>query len=547
MKRNEKRMGVRRSDESGQAIALVMLALGLFLLGALAFSVDLTNVWFQRQSTQVAADSACTAAAMDLLIDAQGGATGNQGFTTTSAFNCTPSSAAMPCVYARRNGYSSDTTNSLVSVSFPATVPGVTPPPGTLAPTAFVNVVVTSNVPPGFWGMLGKTSRTPVRSSATCGLVLAKAPIPILVLNPTVSASLHGSGTPTIKIFGGSDQSIEVNSNSGTAAQFGGTIDLSKGGPNHTGSDFGTFGGPASPTGTFLPGTTGHWRDPSAPIADPFATTAAPTQPATPGTITHRLHGVNGCPNILNGCDEYTPGNYPTGISVGPGGATSGTTAIFDPGVYYVTGGMQLKSNSTVRPAFGASVPDPTGMRGTIFYLTGTFPNCSGSPGALCVDANSGNRSSTLVDSLNTSIVQCPGGDPPDPPLPATLNGNILLAPCAGTYGDPLGKNRGILFFLDRRTNGTGQWGGSGQFLLAGTLYFHQCNSTKVGDPTSGEKCATTGAFNAQIKPNGNPGSSTYILGEIIADEIDMSGTPVISMQLNPNSAYNTIKATLLR
>ncbi len=163
MKRNEKRMGVRRSDESGQAIALVMLALGLFLLGALAFSVDLTNVWFQRQSTQVAADSACTAAAMDLLIDAQGGATGNQGFTTTGAFNCTPSSAAMPCVYARRNGYSSDTTNSLVSVSFPATVPGVTPPPGTLAPTAFVNVVVTSNVPPGFWGMLGKTSRTPVR------------------------------------------------------------------------------------------------------------------------------------------------------------------------------------------------------------------------------------------------------------------------------------------------------------------------------------------------------------------------------------------------
>ena len=99
MKRNEKRMGVRRSDESGQAIALVMLALGLFLLGALAFSVDLTNVWFQRQSTQVAADSACTAAAMDLLIDAQGGATGNQGFTTTSAFNCTPSSAAMPCVH----------------------------------------------------------------------------------------------------------------------------------------------------------------------------------------------------------------------------------------------------------------------------------------------------------------------------------------------------------------------------------------------------------------------------------------------------------------
>jgi len=105
-----------------------------------------------------------------------------------------------------------------------------------------------------------------------------------------------------------------------------------------------------------------------------------------------------------------------------------------------------------------------------------------------------------------------------------------MLAPCAGTYGDPLGKNRGILFFQDRTTTGTGQWGGGGQFLLAGTMYFHQ-----------------NGTFNATFQLNGNPGSSTYILGEIIADKLSMSGTPNINMQLNPYAAYNTLKATLLR
>jgi len=51
----------------------------------------------------------------------------------------------------------------------------------------------------------------------------------------------------------------------------------------------------------------------------------------------------------------------------------------------------------------------------------------------------------------------------------------------------------------------------------------------------------------ATFKLNGNPGSSTYILGEIITDKLSLSGTPAINMQLNPNAAYSTLKATLLR
>ncbi len=38
-----------RTGESGQAILFLLLALGIALLGAVAFSVDFGNTWFHRQ------------------------------------------------------------------------------------------------------------------------------------------------------------------------------------------------------------------------------------------------------------------------------------------------------------------------------------------------------------------------------------------------------------------------------------------------------------------------------------------------------------------
>ena len=67
-----------RSKEAGQATLFLVLALGIFLLGALCFAFDMSNMWFHRQAAQTAADAACTAGAMDLLVDAQGGATGDR-------------------------------------------------------------------------------------------------------------------------------------------------------------------------------------------------------------------------------------------------------------------------------------------------------------------------------------------------------------------------------------------------------------------------------------------------------------------------------------
>src|SRR3954453_20874523 len=96
-----------KQRETGQVMLFVVLGLGLFLVGAMAFAIDLSNLWFQRQSAQTAADAACTAGAMDLLVDATNGIT-NQGlFTAGTAFDCNTNGTERPCAYASLNGFSS--------------------------------------------------------------------------------------------------------------------------------------------------------------------------------------------------------------------------------------------------------------------------------------------------------------------------------------------------------------------------------------------------------------------------------------------------------
>ena len=79
MKRYSRTFSTRRSPkkrEGGQATLYFLLALGIFMMGALAFAFDLSNMWFHRQAAQSASDAACTAGAMDLLAASQGGVQG---------------------------------------------------------------------------------------------------------------------------------------------------------------------------------------------------------------------------------------------------------------------------------------------------------------------------------------------------------------------------------------------------------------------------------------------------------------------------------------
>jgi Putative Flp pilus-assembly TadE/G-like len=584
----------RRSDragESGQAMLFVMLILGVFLLGALCFAFDLSNMWFHRQAAQTAADASCAAGAMDILVDAQGSPSGKQGFTLGTNYSCTTASTDSICSYAAKNGYNSNSTSpgNVVSVSFPTTAangapPGVKIPPSSVAGSyPFVRVDIVDHVQTFFAGLLNGGTTSDVRAFSTCGVELATAQIPLVILDPTDTKTLSGNGTPTIKILGGPSQSIQVNSSDLTASQavaWGGTIDLSQGGPSYNGSSLGTHGGPATYSagvGTFLPANSSDWLFPSSPINDPFAKINAPTQPTAGGVndctttpanggtcFPHDVPaGQKGCPETVLPCTEFSAGYYPGGICLGsscPGGKNSPffpyspkNTAIFDPGVYYLDGGMALQDGSLVRPSTAAG----DGSGGTMFYLTSdkTYPaqKCSGQTGLVCVGSNSGKG--TGLTTFDITAAQCPGGAAVDPGLITALKadgvaytgltGNLLVAPCTGTYGDPTGAGqyRGMLLFGDRSSNVGGGWGGGGGFLLAGSIYFHQCNALGTG-----VSCGLPPAdYQANFQFQGNSGTTSYVLGEIITDQLSGGGTPNIYMALNANITYNILKASIFQ
>ncbi|HEX3154185.1 MAG TPA: Tad domain-containing protein [Candidatus Angelobacter sp.] len=223
-------------------------------------------------------------------------------------------------------------------------------------------------------------------------------------------------------------------------------------------------------------------------------------------------------------------------------------TAIFDPGLYYVAAnGFNLGSNSTVR----VSTATGDGTNGVMFYFStsDTVGVTSNSGKAVaCTSASSGSGSPNgcvvsfkidgTVSSLATGAVasralQCPSGSTNPPQVPATLDGNILLGPCSGTYASPDG-NRGFLFFQNRSTSASPSWGGGGQFLSSGFFYFHSGSGSTCGTNTS---CLTL---------QGGSGAHSYALGNIVVDELALGGNPEINMILNPAATFAVLRATLL-
>lgn len=524
-------------DDSGQAVITVLLVLGTFLLGAIGLATDFSNLWFHKQKAQTAADAACQAGAMDLLEIAEGASTTTSaGFTPGTGFSCSTASGAAPCKYGALNGFSApgltaNTESNEIAVSFPSTVPGVTAPPsGIGGANPFMRVDVTDRVKVIFSALLTKNKTQDVVATAKCGLILSKSAPPIDVLSPTGSPSLLISGNPSISIIGGPSLSIQVNSNSSSAVGANGSkslIDLTKAGPSGSGGILGVTGAESvlsqfqsgTPTSTF-------WDASSPPISDPYAQLATPGKPITAGTHTSVVYKVDGCPDTT-GCDEYFPGDYTAKLKV------QNVTAIFNPGLYYLENGLDLASNSVVRPSTVTGSTD-----GTMFYFSGTS--------SVSVAADSGSKTAG-IDAFTVSSIQCPGGatvslKDSSGNVVTQVNGNILLGACSGTYGDPLLQNRGMLFFQNRSAAAaTPSWGGGGQFVLAGNMYFHHCNSTGTGT-----SCVST-AYDDVFTLQGNSGSGTYVLGAIIADNLTLGGTSGIAMNLNPSPAYSILKAELLQ
>ncbi len=224
------------------------------------------------------------------------------------------------------------------------------------------------------------------------------------------------------------------------------------------------------------------------------------------------------------------------------------SVGIFDPGLYYVKeNGLNLGDGSGAR----ISTATGDGNKGVTFYFsTSATVGVTSSAGnsAACTSASSGSGTpngcvvSYKIDgTLSTAAtgyvasqkLQCPSGSVNPSQVPALVDGNILLGPCSGTYGSPDG-NRGFLFFQNRATAASPSWGGGGQFLSSGFLYFHKGNGTTCGTDTS---CLTL---------KGNSGAGAYTLGNIVVDELSLGGSPAINMFLNPTATFSVLRPSLL-
>jgi hypothetical protein len=587
----------RGNRQGGQTTTLVVLALGLFLLGAVGLAVDVSNWWFHHQTAQGAADAACTAGVMDLLSNAVGGGSlgGFPPGSPPASFACSSASGAAPCQYAALNGYNgagrTAGPSNDVLVSFPGSVPGLSacsptnPPP--CVPTAsvanpFIEVTVMDRVPTTFTGLLSGSRTRDVAGSAVCGVLQATAPVPIIVLNPTCPHAFQLSGSSTVQIVGGPTRSVQVNSinptcaaagtNSGNNCSGNPTVDLSKGGPNFTGSEFAVSGAPSTPSVTFNPGSTGDWAR-GAPISDPYAQVSAPTLASltpspTDGAPLQVSYPTDGCPDRTAQCDKYLPGIYTHSIVV------DHVTAIFVPGVYYIkpthpdtgnsgtpaTGclasnnvpgqtryGLIVGTNGVVRP----STATGDGSNGVMLYLSGTG---AGNFSSVFVGSNSGSSPRT-IDPYLTANATCPGGTPwpTQLNLPSSVTGNVLVGQCTskGTYigpgsTDTSGIIRGLLFFQDRANadlDGQASMQGGGGLVLSGNLYFHNCRPDGGGIDCS----LPNAGYQAFLQLQGTPSGGTYVLGNITADELVLGGNGTIAMSLNPNAIYNILKASLLQ
>ena len=549
--------------ERGQAAIQMVLMLSIFLLPMLGFAIDLTNMWVHRQQLQTAADAACQAGAMDLYANYSGVTASNSSFTTFvggNASNCASLPGASLCKYASFNGYngsgfSSSSVSNSVSWTFPTSVTGVTAPS---ASHPFLAVTIEENVKTWFLGLMGRKYQA-VAATCTCGMAsTAGTAPPMVVLDPTDSGTLTFGGGAVIKLVGGSSTSIQVNSTSATAVVCNpsGEIDLSQAGPNDTGATLGIVGGPTeNPTCwgsaynnlALNPGTTGAWTSPSPAVSDPFASVATPTIPATSltGTNTNAeivTYGQDGCPDHSptnyvsttphSGCIMLEPGYYPSGASF-----SGNDVVIFKPGFYYFNGNLSIGGSDDIRPATpckpSCSPYSTTTWQqtdGVIFYFSSGQFTVSGGAGAL---------SSSRVDAYTVTGLTCDGSSPASSlSVPTTINGNVLVAQCTqnGTYWDTAGDTsdsrgspgtRGILVFQGHSNQATATtFSGSGALAFSGSMYFH--------DKTSGSP--------STFSVNGGSGTTSYVIGSIIADEVNLSGSGKINMQLNTSGSSGAIK-----
>ena len=201
---------------------------------------------------------------------------------------------------------------------------------------------------------------------------------------------------------------------------------------------------------------------------------AAPAVPGAAGTqttITVAAVTRYGCPTGET-CVLYSPGLYASGIDV------KNESALFTPGIYYITGGgFNMESNSAATMATGTGAP-PSGFS---------------SGGMLVYNTGSGNG-----DVFNFDL-QCRVEGAESPSL-----GPMVRRPTKEFCSS---EDRGSVKHVDNQGHSLQ---GGGSISLTGTIYITNTVATMKADATHYQT----------LQLQGNPGSATSIIGEIITDNL---------------------------
>lgn len=478
---------MRRRRENGQAILLVILALSIFLLGALGLAIDGAQMYAHRQMAQSAADAAAQAGIMSLFNKTNNEEPNRFGQAVGEEFTCvTGSDTRTPCIHARNNRFGIEEHDTVV-VSFPPPPePGVSLASDVTDPVRLIDVTITRTLQTGFIRLLGPETST-ITARARAAIVDVVAPVPILVTHPTRPASFYAQGNVRVIITGGPERSIQVNSRDLQSIGVNGNahlVDLSGAGPDGTGGEFGDFGGPSSFPGNLIPAE--KYIQPASPILDPLKDVPAPAEPAAAPAPTYLPNGTSGCPAVtLKDCYLYYPGTYAGGIEV------KNRTAIFSPGIYY------MKANGFV------------GAANSVMLM------CAG----CAADADTGNG----------MMVYNSGGGP----INVGANGDVDL------LGPPLNSiYKDILFFNDREAPSTTHTiGGGGAVKLTGTIYINNSLAAVTGTPSRFQI----------VEVWGGGGSDTVLDGMIIVNVLRVGGNGNIRMNLNPAYKLNIRQVALVR
>jgi len=143
-----------------------------------------------------------------------------------------------------------------------------------------------------------------------------------------------------------------------------------------------------------------------------------------------------------------------------------------------------------------------------------------------------GTVSSAATGYVVSRQLQCPTAGSPPNPVQITnpiIDGNIMLGPCSGIYGDPTGQNRGFLFFQNRSQAASPGWGGGGGFILSGFMYFHSAS------------------YGTTLSLSGGSSSNSFALGNIVVDDLSLGGNSGIKMILNPQVTFQVLRPQLLQ